>query len=232
MEVVSNPPNNCLSCGHELCAQKVTLFSNLNQDQLRQVIALIERKKYKKGDIILRNGDVYDQLYIVNLGSVKASTFNEDGKEQILYLLNEGDSIGEMALLKTEYAPYDVIAIKETYLCTISKSAFDGFLRENPEVIFAILESAYERITSLEKLVSIIASNDADVRLKYLLDRLSEQFGKVTSEGIVINLQLTREDMANFVGVTRETISRKLHDLDASGFLSFIDSKHILIRKK
>lgn len=221
----------CLTCGHRLCAQKVSLFSNLNQEQLTQVIGLIEREVYKKGQVILKSGELIDRLYIVNKGSVKASTYQEDGKEQIIYLLNDGDVIGELSLFKKNAAPYDLIAIKESYLCTIPKRSFDLFLRENPEVVEAVLESAHECIASLERLVSAIASNDADVRLKFLLDRLANQFGKVTSKGIQIDLPLTREDMANFVGVTRETVSRKINDLAQEGYLEMIDSKHILLKR-
>ena len=126
--------NGCASCGHALCAKKVSLFSNLSEIQLQAVIELIDRKYYKKGEIILHTGDAFDRLYIVNKGTLKASSFQEDGKEQILYLLNDGDCIGELALLKAESAVYDLIAVKECYLCTIPKSKFDVFLKNNPEV--------------------------------------------------------------------------------------------------
>ncbi len=222
-------PTGCASCGHKLCAKKVSIFSNLNDDQLQTLINLIERKHYKKGETIMHIGDTFDRLYIVNEGSFKASTFNEDGKEQILYILNEGDSLGELSLLKSVDSPYELIALRDCHLCTIPKSAFDGYIKENPEIIFAILESAHEKITSLEKLVGAIATNDADARLKFLIHRLILQNGQVTSKGILIKLLLTREDMANFVGVTRETISRKLSTLSHDGILEFKENKQLLI---
>lgn len=220
---------SCLSCGNELCAGKVSLFSKLKQGQLHQLISLIERTSYKKGETVMGSGDLFDRLYIVNSGALKASTFNAEGKEQILYLLNEGDSIGELALLKVDRAPYDLIATQASLLCTIPKASFDLFLEAHPEVVFSILESAYDKITSLERLVGIVASNDADTRLKYLLQQLIRQSGRQTLEGTVIQLQLTREDMANFVGVTRETVSRKLHELVENGVLEILDSKRIRI---
>ncbi|GAU78354.1 Crp/Fnr family transcriptional regulator [Fusibacter sp. 3D3] len=224
------PQNGCATCGHKLCARKVSLFSNMDDLQLQTLLTLIERKHYKKGDVVLNQGDTFERLYIINSGGLKASTFGEDGKEQILYILNEGDSIGELSLLKRETAPYNLITIKPCHLCTIPKDRFDSYLKENPEMMFSILESAHEKITSLENLVTAISSSDADVRLKFLIQRLCKQSGKITPEGIVLTLALTREDMANFVGVTRETISRKLSSLNANGLIDFIDQKTIMIK--
>ena len=92
------------------------------------------------------------------------------------------------------------------------------------------MASTYEKISSLEKLVGAISSNDADIRLKFLLKQLIDQSKEQTSKGTIIHLQLTREDMANFVGVTRETISRKLSQLAQEEILELKDSKKILIK--
>ena len=127
--------------GHELCTRKVSLFSNMDDTQLQTILTLIERKHYKKGEVVLSQGDHFDRLYIINSGSLKACTFGEDGKEQILYILNEGDSIGELSLLKREVANYNLIAMKTSHLCTIPKNRFDLFLKENPEMMFSLLES-------------------------------------------------------------------------------------------
>lgn len=224
------PVSGCATCGHSLCAKKVSLFSNLDEIQLQDVIDLIERKHYKKGEVVMRVGDDFNRLYIVNKGALKASSYQEDGKEQILYLLNDGDCIGELSLLKSEPAVYDLIAVKESFLCTITKTKFDDYLKSNPDILFAIMTSAHDKISSLEKLVGAIASNDADIRLKFLLKQLIHQSTQKSSKGTIIKLQLTREDMANFVGVTRETISRKLSQLAQDDILELLDNKQILIK--
>ncbi len=223
------PVHGCATCGHGLCAKKVSLFSKLNDTQLHDVISLIDRKHYKKGEVIIKTGDDFNRLYIVNKGALKASSYQEDGKEQILYLLNDGDCIGELALLKSEPAVYDLIAVKESFICTITKVKFDDYLKSNPDMIFAIMTSAHDKIRSLEKLVGAIASNDVDVRLKFLLKQLMHQSTTKSPQDTIIQLQLTREDMANFVGVTRETISRKLSQLAQDQILELIDSRQLRI---
>lgn len=222
--------NGCARCGHSLCAKKVSLFEGLSELELQSVIDLIERKHYKKGDIIMHAGYAFDRLFIVNKGTLKACAYGEDGKEQILYLLNDGDFIGELALLRNEIASYDLVCIKESFLCTIPKSKFEVYLKQNPEILFSIMTSAHEKIASLEKLVSAIASNDADIRLKFLLKQLIDRAKPAKNNALIITLNITREDMANFVGVTRETISRKLSQLASDDILELVDNKHIRIK--
>ncbi|NDL68248.1 Crp/Fnr family transcriptional regulator [Anaerotalea alkaliphila] len=220
----------CTTCRHKVCAKKVSLFSTLEDRQLQTVAGLIQRRSAKKGEPLLHAGDIVDRLFIVNQGSLKASIFQEDGKEQILYIIQSGESIGELSLLKKEKATYDLVALEDAELCTIPKNSFDLFLRENPDVVFSILEAAHEKIASLEKMVQAIASTDADIRLKFLIQQLMRRSGVETPEGILLQLRLTREDMANFVGVTRETISRKLSQLSREGKLAFLDGKRILVK--
>lgn len=222
--------DGCTTCNNKLCAKKVSLFSNLSDVQIKDIIQLIERKPYSKHETVMSTGDNFDRMYIVNSGSLKATTYSKDGKEQILYMLNEGDSFGEMSLLKEIVSPYDLIALEESYICIIPKYKFDKFLRENPEIIFAIMESVHEKITSLEKLVGAISSNDADSRFNFLINRLMKQTGKKTSQGVLIGIRLTHEDMANFVGVTRETISRKLSYLSSEGKIQILKNRQIIIK--
>lgn len=221
--------HNCATCHHKLCAKKVSIFSNLNNNQLETVLTLVDRKRYKKGDVILHAGDLFDRLYIVNGGSLKASAINENGKEQILYLLNEGDSIGELSLLKKDTSGFDLISLGDSYLCTISKDDFDAFLAANPEIAFALLASAHDRIVSLERLVNAVSTNDADTRLRFLIQQLMLRSGTKTPKGIAVPIQLTREDMASFVGVTRETISRKLSQLSQEGLLDISNAKEMIV---
>ena len=134
-----------------------------------------------------------------------------------------------MSLLKKEPASYDLIALKNLYLCTIPKNSFDDFVKKNPEIMLSIMASVKEKIVSLEKLVGAIASNDGDYRLKFLINRLIHQSGQKHPQGILVNLQLTREDMANFVGVTRETISRKLSFLSEKNIIKSLENKKLLI---
>jgi len=219
----------CITCSHKYCARKVSLFEGFSDEMLSRVTALIKRVQLQKGDAIFTEGDPFNKLYIVNGGSIKIFRYNKVGKEQILYILSEGEFIGDINLLKSDTFNFSATALETTHICTISKEDFDALMTDYPELVQAVLESAFDRITSLEQLVQTLTMKDIDTRLAKLLVRLAEDFGVRTRKGIEIPLKLTREEMAGYIGLTRETISRKLSSFQSDGFIELLDNNRVLI---
>jgi len=220
----------CVRCNHRYCAKKVALFSAFSDEDLEKVLVLIKRKRYDKGEIIFNEGDICDQLLIVNGGSLKVFQVSKEGKEQILYVLNEGSFLGDLNLLKKDVYTFSASALEETHLCTIAKDDFDGLMREHPALTAQVMAYAHDRIRDLEKLVQTLTTKDVESRLAALLIRLAESFGIKKENGIEIQLPITREEMANFVGLTRETVSRKLSSLQADGLIELGDNRMLLIK--
>lgn len=221
---------SCLICKHRYCAKKVALFSGFADADLAKVLALIQRRSYDKGDVIFREGDLCDRLLIVNGGSMKVFQVSKEGKEQILYILSEGDFIGDLNLLKKDVYRLNATALEETHLCTISKDDFDTLLASYPALYLQVMAYAHDRIKDLENLVQTLTTKDVESRLAVLLNRLALSFGVEKEKGIEIQLSLTREEMANFVGLTRETVSRKLSGMQADGLIELNDNHMILIK--
>lgn len=231
-----NTCNNCCSqesgCSHEHCAKKVSLFASLSDDELMQMTNLIAQQEFNKGDIIFSEGQAFDQLYIVNKGSMKVLKYNKDGKEQILYILSEGEFLGDLSLLKKGVLPFSAIALEDITLCTIHKNDFDNIIKSNPNISLKVLEYAHDRIYELENLIQTVTTKDIDTRLATLLLNLSKTFGQSSSQNtkeVYINLTMSREDMANFIGVTRETVSRKLSFFQSKGIIEVIGNRAIRI---
>lgn len=222
--------NNCCACNHKYCAKKVSLFTSLSDNDLNKVVNLITKESFKKGDIIFSEGEIFDKLFIINNGSIKVYTYTKDGKEQILYILKEGDFLGDLNLLKKDILKFNAMALESTNMCIIHKDDFDTLIKTNPEISIKVLEYAHDRIASLENLVQTLTTKDVEVRLASLLINLSNTFGIKTNIGIEITLPLTREDMANFIGVTRETISRKLSYFQSQNIIEIFENKTILIK--
>jgi len=157
------------NCTGEYCAKKVTIFSELNNQLLGDIVNNIERKHFGKGDIIFETGQLSDRLYIVNTGRVKIFTYSRDGKEQILYILNEGDFVGELSLLKMTSLEFNAAALEDTSLCTVSKQHFDAIIKNNPEITLKILESLHDRLIKLEMLVQSLNTKDIEARIASML---------------------------------------------------------------
>jgi CRP-like cAMP-binding protein len=224
-----NLSNDCCSCNHKYCAKKVSLFSSLSDKDLNNVVSLVTKQSFQKGDIVFSEGEIFDKLYIINSGSIKIYKYTKDGKEQILYILKEGEFLGDLSLLKRATFKFYATALEFTDICIIHKDDFDTLIKTNPDISIKVLEYAHDRISSLENLVQTLTTKDVEVRLASLLLNLSTTFGTKTNKGIEITLPLTREDMANFIGVTRETISRKLSYLQSQNIIEIFENKIIII---
>src|SRR5690554_1336682 len=99
-----NTVHICNKCGKHNCVTKVPIFSVLNIEEQEKVHALIVHKKYQKGELILMEGDKQEGLMILHSGKVKVLRYSSDGREQILYILSEGDFFGERNLFGSRNA--------------------------------------------------------------------------------------------------------------------------------
>ena len=102
-------------------------------------------------------------------------------------------------------------------------------IMRNPEIGIKVLETVGERLSKVENLVQNLATNDVDSRMAYLLTDLMEKYGETIENNISIKLPLSREDMASFIGVTRETISRKLKKFEDEKLIKIVGTKNIII---
>lgn len=229
------PCTACHSCGchseGQFCAAKAPIFSMLADEQLAMISGLITRRRYKKGQVLFFEGDVSDKFYIINHGKIKTFKHTREGKEQILYILTEGDFIGDLSLLKKSAFPYNAEALEDVGVCTLSKDDLDRILKENPEICLKILESVHDRLVNLENLVQTLSTKDVEARIAGLLFNFSKNFGEHKDGKVMLNIALTREEMANFIGVTRETMSRKLSGMQDEGILELVGNKRIIINR-
>ena len=102
-------------------------------------------------------------------------------------------------------------------------------IAKKPEVSISIMESLAERLSEAESLARSLATNDVEARLAYLLTSLIDKYGVDKKDGIEITLPINREDMANYIGVTRETISRKLKKFEHEDIIKIVGNKKIIV---
>ena len=221
--------NCCNNCRGGLCASKVPIFENLNDDELLEIVKTINHKEYSKGDIIFTEGNVANTLYFINEGKIKLYKYTKDGKEQILHVLSEGDFFGELELIKVSKYGFNSKAIVNSKICTLTKDEMKDIIMRKPEIGIKVLETVGERLAKVESLVQNLATNDVDSRMAYLLTDFIEKYGVHIENNISIELPLSREDMANFIGVTRETISRKLKKFEEEKLIKIVGTKKIII---
>jgi CRP/FNR family transcriptional regulator, anaerobic regulatory protein len=221
---------NCENCRNKLCAKKIPIFEFLSDIEIAKIVASTGHKELKKGEAICLEGEKSDTLFIINEGQVKLSKITKEGKEQIVHILMNGDFFGELSLFsENERYNFSSYTISNVKLCTLSKRDMDEIIMSNPEISLKILREVTKRLVETENLAQNLATNDAEVRIANMLIDFAEKYGTQSNEGITIKLPVNREEMANYAGVTRETMSRKLGKFENEGIISAEGSKIIII---
>ena len=220
---------NCSFESHIECARHVPIFSSLNEDELQQVVSLIDQKSFEKNTMLISEGDISRDFIIVSNGKIKIFGQSQDGKEQILYILTNGDFFGERNLLHDRKVDYYAQAMEDTLVCTIEKSRFQSLVTRFPGIGLKIMDVLCDRLDKMESMFKKISPKDVDSRVNMMLLELSQKYGRKHRDGVLIELPMNREEMANYIGVARETVSRKITSLRDEGVIKIIGNKKILI---
>ncbi len=222
----------CNHCHGRLCVQRVSIFAALDQTELERVAGLITHKQCRKGELVIMAGQSNENLIIINRGKVKAYRNTRDGREQVLYIFSVGDFFGETNLLRNREANYSVEALEDTGLCLIGKKDFRQLIRYYPEIGLKIMTELCIRLEGLENILQNIGTNNVELRVNAVLLEFADKFGRNHPRGIIIELPLSREGIANYIGLARETVSRKLNLLQDEGVIEMEGNKRIIILDK
>lgn len=223
----------CNHCTHGLCISKVSIFKHLSRDEMIDILKQVQHISITKGDTFVHEGDQSSTLYIINSGIAKLVRSSSLGKEQIISLQSDGDIIGEYYLL-SDYEPYNfsAIALENLKLCTLNKSAMDAILDKHPHLCRTMLTELSKKMIGIENKLQNLSITDTDSKVAYILLQLLDKFGYPSETGSIIDNPLSREDMANYAGMTRETMSRYLNKLAKDEVIAFQDKKKILLKDK
>ena len=186
---------NCESCSHDLCAKKVPIFSFLSDDELIKIIDMTGHKVYKKGDRLCSQGEKSDTLFIINEGQVKISKLTRSGKEQIVHIFTNGDFFGELSLFTSdETYNFDAYAVSDIKMCTLDKEAMNKIIMSNPEISLKLLQVITKRLSQTENLAQNLATNDAEIRIAFMILEFGKKYGVVTDQSLQIKLRIKQLD--------------------------------------
>lgn len=125
---------------------------------------------------------------------------------------------------------YNGQALTDCEIISIPREVFEEYILTNPESLKIILKMSFERIRWAEDLIQRLSTSNASMKTAGLLLRLKNSIGVETEEGIKLELSLNREELGNYSGLTRETVTRKLGEFKELGYIDLIGNKIILIK--
>lgn len=211
--------------------RQVPLLSSLADQDLREIIHISRQKSYAKGDVIINQGDQGNLLFVLLSGSVKVSLIDSHGKEIIIRMLYKGNFFGEMSLLDGQIRSTTVTAIEDTEALVIYRDQFKRLIQQKPHVVLEILATLNRRLRTATEKISSLKFLDAWGKVAKVLLDLQPKVDVVKNSPIgggVPNLAYSREEMAKIAGISRETFTRIINELEDSGFIRF-DNKDIIV---
>jgi CRP-like cAMP-binding protein len=191
--------------------QALTEFpSELNE--LLQTVHHI--KKMEKGNFLFQEGSIANELYLVQSGIVQISKIIPDGRELTLRLCSAGDLIGELNLFYS--SPKYLLSakvIEEGEVAVIIKSQLEEKLAKNNVLALEYMKWMSQQFRKTQAKFRDLVLHGKKGALYSTLIRLTNSYGKKANEGIMIDLSLTNQELANFCGTSREVVNRMLSDL-------------------
>lgn len=180
---------------------------------------------YKKGQIIFNQNSTPHGIYVIYAGKVKIFQLSENGKEQIVRMVKEGDVIGYRALLSNENYSSTAETLVDSKICFIPKELFFGMMSKNISITEGLMKHLTRDLKHAESKITGLAQKTVTERMAEALLFMKETYGFEKDEK-TINVVLTREDIANLVGTATETTIRLLSLLKTQKLIDF-DGKKI-----
>jgi CRP/FNR family cyclic AMP-dependent transcriptional regulator len=197
--------------------ERSPLFRGLPPASLERVAGLATQRHYRAGEIIFSQGDPGDALYAVVAGRVRISAGTADGREMSLNIMEPGDSFGEIALLDGGSRTATATATDPSELVAIRRDHFLALLEREPRVALELLKLCGERLRWTSDLVEDAALLDAPARLAKRLLSLGALHGQRGKAGVT--LRISQEDLATFLGVSRQAVNQHLQAWKAQGWV-------------
>jgi len=212
----------------EEVVRRAPLFTALDESAAVSLRASMDTVKIAKGSILFKEGDDGEHLYVIVDGKLKLGTSSGDGRENLLSILGPGEMFGELSLFDPGPRTSTATAVTDAKLLSLGHEKVIPWLKQNPEVSLQLLTRLSQRLRRTNEAVGDLVFSDVPGRVAKALIDLGDRFGKTTPEGLLVNHDLTQEELAQLVGASRETVNKALADFAGRGWLK-LDGRSVLI---
>ena len=211
--------------------RNIKLFSSLSDEELNMISNNVSIEEFKKNEVILQEEDTNEFMYIILFGNVKVTQTTKDGKEIILSIHKSDDFFGEISLIDGKTSPATVTATDNSLVAIVSKKDFYTLIFNQDKVLENLLTILCSRLRDSWKRIELLNSKNASDRIKMIFLMLSYDNGKKTDEGVILNIKMTHQNIADMTGLTRETVTRIVDKLQTAGEITVLKNKQIRLNK-
>lgn len=199
--------------------RKTPLFATLPDDDLRLVADLAVTRRFAKKEAVFREGAPADGFFIVASGKVKVFKLSGEGKEQILHVLEAGQTFAEAVIFEGGVFPAHAEALADAELLFLPKRPFIELLERRPNVAIRMLASLSRWLKRMTELAESLSLRDVETRLIFYLSEELKTRGIPPRDGAEFDLPIGKNVLASRLGTVPETFSRTLKKLQDDGLI-------------
>ncbi len=208
--------------------RKAPLFAALNHEDAEALLAQMSPTRMERGDILFREGQSGDSLYVIGEGKIKLGRSSSDGRENLVAILGPGEMFGELSLFDPGPRTMTATAVAETQLLALGNDSLTGLLTGRPEVAKTLLAALAQRLRRTNEHLADLVFTDVPGRVAKALLDLAQRFGRPVEDGVLVTHDLTQEELAQLVGASRETVNKALADFAGRGWLK-LEARAVLL---
>ncbi|MGQ7829659.1 Crp/Fnr family transcriptional regulator [Altererythrobacter sp. Z27] len=219
------PSSFCDTC----TVRNRAICSDLSRDELNALNSIGRQRKLRAGEQLIWEGD--EAVLVANVidGLLKLSSQTSDGREQILGIAYPSDFLGRPFGGST---PYGVEALTEAQVCVFERRDFDRFAREHPRLEHKLLERTLSELDRTRKWMLLLGRMNAEQKIASFLLQVADRAGESDSgeeDRITFDLQLSRQQIADVLGLTIETVSRQMTRMKSQGLIDLPSRRTVTI---
>ena len=201
-------------------------------DKLKLFFSTSKPEIFKKGETVLRIGDARSGAFFVKKGYVKDSSISPDGREFTFFIFKPNDIFSYSWIFNKIPNEHSFRALTDCEIYETSRVKLLTFFELNPDVYFMVSQSITARLRGLMQRMESIIFGNASQRVASIFFILGERFGYSNVTEITIPIHLTHKDIAELIGISRETTSTEIKKLIDDGIIKRISNQYILTKPR
>lgn len=201
---------NCVVRTYSLCSQ-------LGETAMSALSSIALDADYQKGTVIFEQNDRFERMFVVTSGFVRLSRLLSNGKRQITGFIGPGDILG--GLKQQSLCHCTAEAISDVRACGFKRGELLRVLHDHPDLCIRLLLAATDEIEAQYEQITLLGRKMAGQRLAAFLLIMQHRWTRERHENAALPLPMARVDIADYLGLTVESVSRAFHDIKARGYI-------------
>lgn len=219
LKTVKNEIHSCTPVLRLNILHNLPFFNSLSHEEVTEINKIFNDIGYVVDETIYRMGDRSTRLYVVASGSIKLIKHNADGKEVLMDILKQGEFFGSLDPFGITYYQETAIAQQSSCIMKIDSEDFRTILQKYPVVSLRVLDITAKRLLEAQERIKQLSAHSVENRIAYTLLKLGQKLGEQNENGILIQIPLSRYDIAGMAGTTPETASRIISKFKSANIL-------------